>query len=220
MNMSLPERFCWTRFGTEAGQSADQIFARKEQERVANGGLFFWGIGNAIGPSIGELVRILDNPEVLFSPIRSAPRRDDVAPAMVAAWSEATTMAGEPYPLSAQSLITSRLDPIARRDVHYALVCYSESSLFGAASQGKIVFGCLRNLLTKRPVGASQVTAVVQYDRTANETGAPYDVSFRAVLVPPYFIRLRRPMPLPQPAEHQHDWQRAVSLLWRQRAVD
>jgi len=218
--MSLPESFCWTRFGTEAGQSADQIFARKEQERLANGGLFFWGIGNAIGPSIAELVRVLDNPEVLFSPIRSAPRRDDAAPAAVAAWSEATTMAGEPYTLSAQSLITSRLDPITPRDVHYALVCYSDRPLLSAVSEGKIIFGRLRNLLTKRPVGASQVTAVVQYDKTANETGAAYDVSFKAVLVPPYFIRLRRPIPLPQHAEHQHDWERAVTLLWRQRAVD
>jgi hypothetical protein len=220
MNMSLPESFCWTRFGTEAGQSANGILARKEQERAANRGLFFWGIGNAIGPSIAELVRILDNPEVLFSPIRSSPRRDDVAPAVVAAWSEATTMAGEPYSLAAQSLITSRLDPITPRDVHYALVCYSDQSLFGAASDGKIVFGRLRNLLTKRPVGASQVTAVVQYDKTAQETGAAYDVNFRAMLVPPYFIRLRKPMPLPLFSGNHHDWERAVSLLWRQRAVD
>jgi hypothetical protein len=220
INMSFPENFCWTRFGTEAGQSADQIFARKEQERVANGGLFFWGIGNAIGPSIAELVRVLDYPEVLFSPIRSAPRRDDAAPAVVAAWSEATTMAGELYSLSAQSLITSRLDPITPRDVHYALVCYSDRSLFGAASEGKLLFGRLRNLLTKRPVGASQVTAVVQYDRTVNETGAAYGVNLRAALVPPYFIRLRKPMPLPPPSKRDHDWERPVSLLWRQRAID
>jgi hypothetical protein len=216
--MSLPERFCWTRFGTEAGQSAEQIFARKEQERVANGGLFFWGIGNAIGPSMAELVRVLDSPEVLFSPIRSAPRRDDVAPAVVAAWSEATTMAGEPYSLSTQSLITSRLDPITPRDVHYALVCYSDGSLFGAVREGKIAFGRLRNLLTNRAVGASQVTAVVKYDKTGKESGAAYDVSFRAVLVPPYFIRLRKPKPI-TPAGHHRDWERAVSTLWKQRAI-
>jgi len=217
--MSFPESFCWTRFGTEAGQSTSQILARKEQERIANGGLFFWGIGNAIGPSISELVRILDSPEVLFSPIRSSPRRDDVAPAAVATWSEATTMAGEPYLLSAQSLITSRLDPITPRDVHYALVCYSDRSLFGVASEEKIAFGRLRNLLTNRPVGASQVTAVVKYDRTVKESGAAYDVSLRAVLVPPYFIRLRKPTPLP-PTGHHCDWERAVSMLWRQRAID
>lgn len=41
--MTLPACFCWTRFGTEAGQSIDQIFERKEQERAANGGLFFGG---------------------------------------------------------------------------------------------------------------------------------------------------------------------------------
>jgi hypothetical protein len=69
----LPDCFCWTRFGTEAGQAIVHILQRKEQERSANDGLFIWGIGNAIGPSIRELVRRTNRPEVLFSPIKSSP---------------------------------------------------------------------------------------------------------------------------------------------------
>ncbi len=84
--MPLPEVFCWTRFGTEAGQPIDEILDRKEQERAANSGMFFWGIGNSIGPSLRELLRCTPSPEVLFSPTRSTPRREDVAPPAVVAW--------------------------------------------------------------------------------------------------------------------------------------
>ena len=85
----LPQCFVWTRFGTEAGQSISDILRRKEKERAANGGIFYWGIGNAVGPSILELLRRTDEPEVLFSPIKSAPKRDDVTPEAVVAWTAA-----------------------------------------------------------------------------------------------------------------------------------
>ena len=45
MAMSLPDHFCWTRYGTEAAQPIQNIFGRKEEERHANAGVFFWGIG-------------------------------------------------------------------------------------------------------------------------------------------------------------------------------
>ena len=67
-------------FGTEAGEEIGQMLQRKEQERAANGGIFIWGIGNAVGPSIRELVRRGPKPEVLFSPIKSAPKQQDVLP--------------------------------------------------------------------------------------------------------------------------------------------
>src|SRR5687768_6644325 len=108
--MALPDCFCWTRFGTEAAQSIDQILARKEQERVANNGVFFWGIGNAVGPSMKELIRCTPRPEVLFSPIKSRPRAKDVAPPAVVAWVTGHTLAGEFFRLTAPSLVTSRQD--------------------------------------------------------------------------------------------------------------
>src|SRR4051812_49335379 len=89
LQMSLPKRFCWTRFGVEAGQSVDHILLRKEQERRANSGVFFWGIGSAVGRSITELLRQTQLPEVLFSPIKSNPRAVDTTPATVVAWTKA-----------------------------------------------------------------------------------------------------------------------------------
>ena len=46
----LPDLFCWTKYGTEAGEDIGAILERKESERLASGGTFLWGVGNAIGP--------------------------------------------------------------------------------------------------------------------------------------------------------------------------
>src|SRR5258706_16407972 len=138
--MPLPELFCWTRFGTEAGQSVEQIFARKEQERAANAGTFFWGIGNAIGPSMLELLRRTDSPEAVFSPIQSRPRREDARPTSVVAGTQAHTLWGDEYRLPGQSLITSRFDLVKPRAKHYALVYYSENRIENGLPHEQIPF--------------------------------------------------------------------------------
>lgn len=195
-HISSPQSFVWTRFGTEAGQSISDILRRKETERVANGGVFYWGIGNAVGPSILELLRKNEAPEVLFSPIKSAPRKEDVTPEAVVAWTAAEGLDGEPHRLPIWSLITSRFN--IDRPRHYALVCSSEISfadgiLLAAENAERIAMGELTNLVTGRPLGSSQVTAVVQRRVRAGFSSAEYDVSFRAKLVPPYFVQLSGP---------------------------
>ena len=212
--MPLPEFFCWTRFGTEAGQSVQQIFARKEQERVANGGVFFWGIGNAIGPSMHALVRRTTSPEVLFSPIQCSPRREDASPSSVVAWTEAQAFSGEDYQLPESSLITSRFDTLRPKPRHYALVCFSETPIAIESSSEQVQFATLRNLLTSRPVGASQVTAVVQLSAQAErERASLYQVALRAQLVPPYLVSLRTPVPLASP-EAASCWPDIVRKTW------
>src|SRR4051812_40360539 len=91
----LPQVFCWTRFGTEAGEPIEQILKRKEIERRHNEGVFYWGIGNSLAPSMAELLRRARRPEVLFSPIRSRPRPVDIAPDAVVRWHAAETLDGE-----------------------------------------------------------------------------------------------------------------------------
>lgn len=191
-----PDYFCWTRFGTEAGQTIDAILARKEAERRRNQGLFLWGVGNAVGPGVRELVRRCMAPDVLFSPIRSAPRLVDVAPESVVAWSHGQTLDGNLIPLPEGSVVLSRAKETSRP--HYALVCAASEPLVlekGATTDATLVRLCdLRNLLSGKPVGASQVTAVVS--RTVSEAVAElaYPIAFRAKLVSPYFLRLVGPV--------------------------
>lgn len=196
----VPQCFVWTKFGTEAGQSISDILLRKEKERSANSGVFYWGIGNAVGPSILELLRKSDEPEVLFSPIKCTPRRDDVTPKSVVMWTAAAGLNGELHRLPIWSLITSRFN--IGRPRHYALVCKSDSSLLdefdtAAPNTEKIAIGELTNIVTGRPLGSSQVTAVVQRRVRHGLPSAEYSVKFRAKLVPPYFIQLSAPKPIP-----------------------
>jgi hypothetical protein len=212
--MPLPQCFCWTRFGVEAGQSIGRILGRKEEERTANQGTFFWGIGNAVGPSMLELTRLSRKPEALFSPIRSVPRKEDAKPSSVVYWTAAETLTGERYALPQRSMITSRMSGATR---HYALVCHRESPIEIEIACEKLVFARLRNVLTGRPVGASQVTAVVRHLSCEDRLGSlSYDVAFRARLVPPYFIVLRSPVELPS-ADKVSTWETVVREAWANR---
>lgn len=194
----MPNLFCWTRFGGEAAEPIESILHRKERERLANGGLFLWGIGNAVGPSISELMRHTARPKVIFSPIKTAPKIKDVAPPAVVMWTDAEGLDGRNFSIPINSLVTSRFDPQTPKNCHYALVCFSAKPLIPLWTSRKISFSQLTNLRTGRPVGASQVTAVVRHEEMEMETTSMYDVSILAELIEPYFIRLRNSCPIPQ----------------------
>jgi hypothetical protein len=43
----IPNAFVWTKIQADAGESVRQILYRKEQERLAGDGSFWWGIGES-----------------------------------------------------------------------------------------------------------------------------------------------------------------------------
>jgi hypothetical protein len=196
---SLPEAFCWTKFGAEAGELPLAIFQRKELERRRNGGIFLWGIGQSIGPSIPGLLRATSAPEVLFSPMRSSAAGHDLSPSQVALWCDAVGYDGHRFRLPEHSLVTSRVDPVRPRSGHYALVCQSDVPLAELdGTQHQLVLEALRNLRSGTPLGASQVTAIVRRMPGTTPGGVEYPVSARARLVYPYLVRLTRAIPVPQ----------------------
>lgn len=192
-NMTLPTHFCWTRYGTEAGEEFAEILDRKERERRANGGVFLWGIGNSVGRSIELLVEKTSCPQVLFSPIKSAPRTCDVRPEEVVTWTSGETMTGGSYVLPKHSVVTSRVDPGNSRRPRYALVCFSGAPLQLCPEPEVMAFDALHNLNSGRRLGASQVTAIV-YRVARKHTGRTYPVTLIAALRAPYFIRLKDPL--------------------------
>jgi hypothetical protein len=191
--LTIPEAFCWTRFGTEAGETISQILRRKEAERRANHGTFFWGIGNSVAQGITELVRASSQPELLFSPIKGAARVADVNPDAVVRWQSAETISGQFFRLPVGTVLTSRT--AARKRSHYALVCHTDEPL-RVSDHGHILFHALRNLLSGRSVGSSQVTAVVRLLRGSFLDSASYTIALRVRLVYPFFVRLRDPVPI------------------------
>jgi hypothetical protein len=192
----IPRQFCWSRFGTEAGENIDAILSRKNEERVANSGIFLWGIGSALAPSVNHLIDVEPNPRVIFSPMRSTPKPNDVRPPKIVRWLTGVTLQGESYELPRGSIVTSRAPLNVSRNYHYALVCASTAKLEINAAAEKIVYGELRNLLTGRPVGASQVTAIVQHSRRRPiYSNLEYSAAIVADLVYPFFIKLINPVP-------------------------
>lgn len=192
--MIFSEPFCWTRFGTEAGEPISDIFQRKNEERAVSSGIFLWGIGSAIGPSMELLVNSVSNPEVVFSAMLSQPRKVDTNPSELWAWRGGVTMDGQHYRLPDEAFVTSRKSSRA----HYALVCYSASELRADPEGEEFSVESLRNLSSGNKIGASQVTAVVKPVLSAPQQGQKlYRVAMRASLVPPYFIRLIDPVDVP-----------------------
>jgi hypothetical protein len=195
--MSVPDAFCWTRFGTEAGESIDEIFARKEDERCENQGTFLWGVGNSIRPSLHALISERREAVVVFSPMRGKPSAHDVAPAHTVLWTAATTLRGEPYAIPDGSVVTSGRRSQSARNHHYALVCASDAPLNCLSESELIRLPEMRNFRNGTSIGASQVTCVVRHTPANGDSGPTYSVALTARLVWPYFVTLSDPVEVP-----------------------
>jgi hypothetical protein len=189
---TLPSAFCWTKYGTEAGQDFHEILARKERERVSNGGLFLWGIGNSLRPSLAQLVSTSIAPLVCFSPMKSAPATQDVNPGDVSVWDSGLGLDGVPFQLPHHSVVTSRSNAqTGRKKAHFALVCKADASILSTRETYEdVALSHVRNLRSGAIVGSSQVTSVVRHERDTETRTGLYPVTFAATLVPPYFVTL------------------------------
>jgi hypothetical protein len=187
---AIPDVFCWTRFGTEAGETIEEILERKEQERLDNDGVFFWGIGNSVAPGMAALLECSDRPEVLFSPIRGKPRAIDRVPAARFAWTAGHDLNGQRFELPPTARVTSGGPAGGSGRPHYALVCTASSPLSIDSGDAELDFLALRNLVSGNPLGVSQVTAMVRSIKGQSLSDMRYRVAMRAELAPPYFVRL------------------------------
>lgn len=196
VELLLPAAFCWTKYGTESGEHPTLIIERKESERRSNRGVFLWGLGNSIRPSLRSLLDITDHPQVLFSPMLSAPSKRDASPTALFVWRHAREMNGRSYDLPPHSLVTSRVNDGERRPRHFALVCQSDEDLTKTGELASFDRSEVRNLRTGAIVGSSQVTSVVRFVRQS-PAGRRYRVTFRAELIHPYLVELCAPVSVP-----------------------
>ena len=197
--MSLPEIFVWTRFGTEAGQTIENIIERKERERRENNGVFLWGIGNNIAPSLPALLNSGQKPTVVFSPIKSKPRAVDEKPGQVSVWCRATNRFGVPYDLPPASLVSSRY--VHGKSKHFALVCRSDHPLTFGSTCETVDFGCLVNAVSGADIGFSQVTAVVKSESNSTGQERLYNIAMRCELADPFVAVLHDPVVISDPDE-------------------
>lgn len=188
---ALPSAFVWTRYGTESGESIQNILSRKERERQSSGGLFLWGIGNSVAPSVRVLLGASGGgePSVVFSPMLSAAKVQDTSPSSVVAWHEARGIDGREWALPNGASVVSRASAGMRvKARHYALVCRSAHPLHEDLRGPQFSIGELRNLTSGAIVGHSQVTAVVRKVSACGK--GPYVATICAVLTYPYVVEL------------------------------
>lgn len=192
----LPESFCWTRIGTESGQRTDAILVRKEMER-RTGGVFAWGIGNALGENLARLAA-RGAPVVAFSPIAGRAAAHDASPGSILAWRSYLDANRVPRRLPPGVLVTSRSSSASGADKarHYVLMCARDEPLRFETVE-TVDIGQLRNLESGRPVGASQTTAVVRRS-PEQQPARSYPIVLTATLVPPYFAALCEPVTVTQ----------------------
>jgi hypothetical protein len=192
---TVPNIFCWTKMGTEAGQTLDSIIRRKELERLAGNGVFAWGIGSSLGNSV-DLARQMSpdgKVDVLFTPMKSAPKQVDVAPSQTFLWLSYIESDGRIASLPDHLLITSRGSESKR--THYALLCYSDHSIEDDMLEDYIYATSARNLASSNRIGPSQVTSMVRYGADVDAMNdAPYRVAFRAALHQQGFLKLLNPV--------------------------
>jgi hypothetical protein len=182
--------FVWTKVGVESGEGLEQIVRRKEAERLEGNGQFWWGIGNSLGPAVRTAAREQGGKlPVLFSVMLGKPRAADTAPETVWRWTSWEDEAGRVRAVPSYAKVISR--GAAAKDRHYALVCHSDVPLELAYGGARFDPARCRTLSGKIP-GASQVTALLRGDPDTHDNG-PYAVSFRAVLVEPWAVKLVRP---------------------------
>lgn len=205
--------FCWSKFGVESGERPDEILERKERERRANNGVFLWGVGNSIIPSVREAQAVAGRVEALFTPMLSRPAARDVDPDVIVEWRDAIGIDGRRFEIPAGSRVTSRLGGRGATPKHFALVCYSEDDLRGRGDGLAFGSSAVCNYMSGNRVGASQVTSVVRPIGNIFDGSGPYQVAFRATLAYPYVATLTNPVALTAAGErvdHVADWPSGV----------
>ena len=121
----LPECFCWSKIGAEAGETVDAIVARKEAARARDGGMFLWGIGQTITNSIRALLERTGDPDVIFTDMVGPAKVKDSAPASRVLWRMGRSALVRPSKIphsrmtcgvrAVSPCCSSRLRPIQRR---------------------------------------------------------------------------------------------------------
>ena len=201
----LPEVFCWTKMQAEAGQPLELILRRKEAERAAGAGLFFWGIGTSVAGKVLEMLERVPRPKVLFSVMKATPKPQDVSPEAIFLWTSYVDLFGKKHGLPDHAIVLSRAyTKRGFKTHHYALVCRSEARL-GLRQERSLQIGHFRNLGSRTPrIGSSQVTAIIEHVPAPGE-GPLYGVNLVADLAEPYFVRLCDPVLLPKTEKESLD---------------
>jgi hypothetical protein len=187
--------FVWSRCGAEAGQELDSLILRKEAERIAGQNVFWWGLGNSLGPNVRQAATDCGGElDVQFSAMLMDAQEHDSKPAEVWLWTHWTDVDGHVHELPPHVINTSRGYP--RKTKHYTLICQSAEPL-QLRPQPFDQALCYNykswNEQRKRTrVGGGQSTFLVLGNFDGDHSKGKYKRGFRAKLIAPWCVRLTK----------------------------
>ena len=171
--------FVWSMIGEDAGEKLVHIIARKEAERLAGAGQFWWGLGTPLGEDV-ERQAIL-NGRALHALFSEPKKARPIDPAIqVRVWNGWCSISGKSRgDIPKHVLVTSGYDPKKRKQLpHYALICHSDARL----SLGKCGFldpvQCRTfhfenlNLIRVKDVDAAHPRVILKLKHGINESDA------------------------------------------------
>jgi hypothetical protein len=179
----------WSKIQGEGGEPLTAILARKEAERLAGNGAFWWGVGSNVVGTITSAGQQFGTLPILFSQMLGRPHVKDTNPGEVYLWTHYwSDQLRRSEPLPNHVLVTSRGG--SKKTSHYALVCQRDNP---------IALGCepfepndCRNHPSGGQPGASQVTSLLIVPQADASNGGRYREGFRARLVQPWMVILNR----------------------------
>jgi hypothetical protein len=184
--------FVWTKMGLGSGEGLADIVRRKEAERAAGQGIFWWGVGSSLGDKVCQYAKQEGGTlPVLFSMALALAKATDTSPAAVWRWTAWEDRSGRVHQIPPHVKVISRGANDKAR--HYALACQSHAPIF-LDTKGRRFDP--RQCLTpsgKIP-GPSMVTALLLGDPAGHQQGA-YHIAFRATLIEPWCVKLVNPIP-------------------------
>lgn len=185
--------FCWTKYGVESGKSEDEILLLKENERINNiNNIFLWGIGNSL---LNQCKYFIDNNieklKVVFTPMLAKPKAIDISPDSLLAWLFYKDINGIIKELPESSIVISRgHTDYSHKKKHYALLVSSKKSLLNQKIDEIIDYAQVRNFLSKKMVGFSQVTSIVSLHNSIVGKSKIYSIGMIADLISPFCVEL------------------------------
>ena len=209
-------QFVWSVIGEDASEPLPDVLIRKEAERVAGNGEFWWGLGAALGDVASVAMANDGLLPVVFSARQPKTYASDLSAQVWNGWE--TTGDGNSGALPNNVLITSAYDPRKEGSTHYALVCRCSSQLVLC----DYVFNPARCRQVKSgvPPAYSQRAALLKGE-LAHARGN-YTKGFAAELVAPWYVKLTdsRLLTSNELAAIRHfelgdDWLRLVQWLRR-----
>jgi hypothetical protein len=176
--LTIPSTFIWTKIGRDSDQAVEAILRRKELERRAGSGEFWWGIGEWPALSSVRKAWRVGTRDVLATKPLTPGKKGTANPILTWAYYDDGCQIGR-IPLHV--VVTSR-----EQESYYALVCNAGTDLTRSDSQDELRASNYKHLTSGKRVSPSlrQTTFPVKKVGSA-KNGRTYKVAFRACLRKP-----------------------------------